>query len=116
MPSVLAAALTGTRSSTHIALSASAQWDRNKPWRGSSLAVRNEVSGLESSDDIICEVMVHPGDVTPADQGGCGGGPDVFAQSSDREHETDTLFVYAAQGRSRKGGMETSVMERTLKN
>ncbi|EDO47462.1 predicted protein [Nematostella vectensis] len=38
-----------------------------------------------------CELMVHPGYASTAGCGGCGGGPDEFAQSLDREHELHIL-------------------------
>ena len=44
-----------------------------------------------SPDDIVCELMVHPGKKT-GNAGGCGNGPDVFSQSEDREHEMDVLM------------------------
>lgn len=40
-------------------------------------------------DAPVVEVMVHVGYSTPADVGGCGGGPDEFAMSDDRRHEFD---------------------------
>ncbi|XP_036382692.1 carbohydrate deacetylase [Megalops cyprinoides] len=40
---------------------------------------------------ITMELMVHPGYPSDPQQGGCGQGPDDFSQSSDRQHELDTL-------------------------
>lgn len=39
----------------------------------------------------VCELMVHPGYKSIMGCGGCGEGPDLFACSSDREHELITL-------------------------
>lgn len=39
----------------------------------------------------VCELMVHPGYKSIMGCGGCGGGPDMFACSNDREHELTTL-------------------------
>lgn len=39
----------------------------------------------------VCELMVHPGYKSIMGCGGCGEGPDLFACSSDREHELTTL-------------------------
>ena len=44
---------------------------------------------LDSSDHIV-ELMVHPGYRT-GNCGGCGEGPDSFAQSDEREHEMNVL-------------------------
>ena len=41
--------------------------------------------------DPTVELMVHPGYPTAPDSGGCGQGPDLFAQSNDRKHELDIL-------------------------
>ena len=43
-----------------------------------------------NSSDHIVELMVHPGYRT-GDSGGCGEGPDSFAQSGEREHEMNVL-------------------------
>ena len=51
------------------------------------------VQRTESSwnpSDIIAELMVHPGYRT-GNSGGCGDGPDDFAQSIEREHEMKIL-------------------------
>ncbi|XP_068594650.1 carbohydrate deacetylase [Brachionichthys hirsutus] len=40
---------------------------------------------------VTAELMVHPGYPSNAEEGGCGGGPDKFAQSVDRQHELDIL-------------------------
>lgn len=59
--------------------------------------IRREVGAFRkgssptSGEDVVCELMVHPGDVTPREEGGCGSGPDNFAMSADREHETNLL-------------------------
>ena len=39
----------------------------------------------------VCELMVHPGYKSIMGCGGCGEGPDLFACSSEREHELTTL-------------------------
>lgn len=46
---------------------------------------------VDKKDDIVCEVMTHPGYVTGT-EGGCGDGPDEFSQSSDREYEMSVLM------------------------
>ena len=43
-----------------------------------------------NSSDVIIELMVHPGYRT-GNSGGCGDGPDDFAQSAEREHEMKIL-------------------------
>ena len=53
------------------------------------------------------EVMVHPGYATAIDDGGCGQGPDDFAQSNDRDHEVSILT-------SRNLKMELEKKEMTL--
>ena len=45
----------------------------------------------EGSHVRSCELMTHPGYRCPPTEGGCGDGPDDFAQSEDREHEMRVL-------------------------
>ncbi|XP_006640171.2 carbohydrate deacetylase isoform X1 [Lepisosteus oculatus] len=50
------------------------------------------VSGLSERDHVLTmELMVHPGYPSLPLEGGCGEGPDDFSQSSDRQHEMETL-------------------------
>eukprot|EP00117_Sycon_ciliatum_P011820 scpid48560/ scgid13132/ UPF0249 protein ydjC homolog len=44
-----------------------------------------------SSSSSTVELMVHPGYALMAGEGGCGQGPDDFAQSADRDHEVSVL-------------------------
>ena len=59
-----------------------------------SSSCNEPVSRSDSSwntSDNIAELMVHPGYRT-GHLGGCGDGPDDFAQSSEREHEIKILM------------------------
>ncbi|XP_065666002.1 carbohydrate deacetylase isoform X2 [Hydra vulgaris] len=42
-------------------------------------------------DNVSIEVMVHPGYASENNDGGCGGGPDSFSLSNDREFEVNAL-------------------------
>ena len=46
---------------------------------------------VRTSGTNTIELMVHPGFPSPATTGGCGRGPDDFAQSTDRHHEMNIL-------------------------
>lgn len=49
---------------------------------------------VKNNFKIACELMVHPGHKSIMGCGGCGEGPDLFACSSDREHELTILEGY----------------------
>ena len=57
-----------------------------------STFIQQELDDIVKKDfKTVCELMVHPGYKSIMGCGGCGEGPDLFACSSDREHELTTL-------------------------
>ena len=53
-------------------------------------AFRSQEQTTSNNNSIRCELMTHPG-YSSLSEGGCGEGPDEFAQSADREHEMEVL-------------------------
>uniref|UniRef100_A0A8C6NXE5 Carbohydrate deacetylase n=1 Tax=Nothobranchius furzeri TaxID=105023 RepID=A0A8C6NXE5_NOTFU len=62
----------------------------------SSASLQRSLSGLHPAV-VTAELMVHPGYPSYTQEGGCGGGPDDFSQSSDREHELGMLTEPSVQ-------------------
>ncbi|XP_070402377.1 carbohydrate deacetylase isoform X3 [Nothobranchius furzeri] len=63
---------------------------------GPSDSTSKSLSGLHPAV-VTAELMVHPGYPSYTQEGGCGGGPDDFSQSSDREHELGMLTEPSVQ-------------------
>ncbi|XP_072015583.1 carbohydrate deacetylase-like [Amphiura filiformis] len=54
-------------------------------------AAENKLYGDTTTSPLTFELMTHPGCCTSPGHGGCGGGPDDFSQSKDREYEMSVL-------------------------
>lgn len=55
-------------------------------------AIEGTRNGENISVASFCELMVHPGHSCIKGMGGCGEGPDDFACSRERDHETNVLI------------------------